>query len=60
MDLLKFSESELSKRVDEISLLSVACALTHDSLLTIARVAPNPDIVYDEFVTLQKQVSKHC
>jgi hypothetical protein len=56
-ELLRHSEVELAKRIDEIDTLKRECNLTHKSILTQHRATPNPDAVYRELASLREQVS---
>ncbi|CAK9196870.1 unnamed protein product [Sphagnum troendelagicum] len=56
MELLKHSNVESAKRVDEIKLLKLACQLTHNFILTQHKTTPDPKFVYMELVSLREQV----
>lgn len=56
MELLKHSNVESAKRVDEIKLLKLACQLTHNLILTQHKTTPDPKFVYMELVNLREQV----
>jgi hypothetical protein len=56
MELLKHSNVESAKRVDEIKLLKLACQLAHNFILTQHKTTPDPKFVYMELVSLREQV----
>ncbi|CAM6066710.1 unnamed protein product [Sphagnum tenellum] len=60
MELLKHSNVESAKRVDEIKLLKLACQLTHNFILTQHKTTHDPKFVYMELVSLREQMEKTC
>ena len=56
VDLLKFSELECNKRIDEVKLLRRDYERLYNDIATAKRSAPDPTAMFKEIQSLQEQV----